>query len=196
MTDPFALTPVFEPDVDHAVEFAALVPGWMGDYDLRLLASWARGCRRVVEVGCWQGRSTTALALALPEGGRLFAVDHWRGETDRPDLTGPALRCCFERNCQSLIETGRVHPIGLHSLDAAVVVGAGDPLDLVFVDAAHDYASVRDDIAAWLPLVRPGGAIAGHDHWQEGVRRALDERFGGGQWTEASNHLWLWKVPG
>ena len=33
----------------------------------------------------------------------------------------------------------------------------------MFLDAAHDYKNVRTDIEAWLPVVKSGGIIAGHD---------------------------------
>jgi predicted O-methyltransferase YrrM len=36
--------------------------------------------------------------------------------------------------------------------------------DFVFIDAAHDYASVVADIRGWLPKVKHGGILAGHDY--------------------------------
>lgn len=57
-------------------------------------------------------------------------------------------------------------------------------LDFVFIDASHDYDSVRADLVAWTPKVRVGGVIAGHDYGGRGdrvgrfgVKRAVDERF-------------------
>lgn len=41
---------------------------------------------------------------------------------------------------------------------------APESQDFVFVDAGHDYASVTADIAAWLPAVKRGGWIGGHDY--------------------------------
>jgi len=52
-------------------------------------------------------------------------------------------------------------------------------LDYVMLDADHDYESVKKDIAAWLPKVRPGGILCGHDYCAEipGVQRAVTEAF-------------------
>jgi predicted O-methyltransferase YrrM len=36
-------------------------------------------------------------------------------------------------------------------------------LDLVYIDAAHNYASVIEDLSSWWPLVKSGGVLAGHD---------------------------------
>ena len=53
-------------------------------------------------------------------------------------------------------------------------------LDLVFIDALHDYDNVRIDIERWLPKVRKGGVICGHDYGLSvcpGVTRAVHDFF-------------------
>ena len=51
--------------------------------------------------------------------------------------------------------------------------------DVVYIDADHSYQAVREDIALWYPRITPGGALCGHDYYQEkhwpGVKRAVDE---------------------
>jgi len=52
--------------------------------------------------------------------------------------------------------------------------------DLVYIDAAHDYESVKKDIEAWWPKVGPGRVLAGHDYAvceknNFGVIEAVDE---------------------
>lgn len=58
-------------------------------------------------------------------------------------------------------------------------------LDFAYIDARHDYGSVREDLELWLPKIRPGGVLAGHDYADGvfpqgdfGVKRAVDEVFG------------------
>eukprot|EP00434_Breviolum_minutum_P042133 symbB.v1.2.037488.t1/scaffold5553.1/size25922/3 len=40
---------------------------------------------------------------------------------------------------------------------------ADESLDIVFLDARHDYEAVLDDVMAWKPKVRAGGILSGHD---------------------------------
>jgi len=49
--------------------------------------------------------------------------------------------------------------------------------DLVFVDGAHDYTSVRLDLLLALRLIKPSGLLCGHDYYSDGhdVVRAVDE---------------------
>ncbi len=73
----------------------------------------------------------------------------------------------------------RVHWLVMLSVTAAKFVPG--LLDFVFIDAAHDYDNVKADIATWLPKVRPGGILAGHDYSRafRGVKRAVGEYFPG-----------------
>ena len=37
------------------------------------------------------------------------------------------------------------------------------PFDFVYLDAQHHKIAIEEDIAAWAPLIKPGGVLAGHD---------------------------------
>jgi len=54
-----------------------------------------------------------------------------------------------------------------------------EELDLVFIDADHGYENVTEDIKLWLPKVRKGGILYGHDYneYNKGVIRAVNEIF-------------------
>ena len=50
--------------------------------------------------------------------------------------------------------------------------------DLIFIDADHSYEAVKKDLDNWIPKLKPGGKISGHDYGnKEGVGRAVNERF-------------------
>jgi len=54
--------------------------------------------------------------------------------------------------------------------------------DIIFLDGDHRYEAVKADIAAWLPKIRPGGLLCGHDYSTRGnnvgVKKAVDEVLG------------------
>lgn len=84
-------------------------------------------------------------------------------------------------------------------------------VDFVFLDDHHEYESVLAEIRAWLPRLKPGGIIAGHDinqHYpgvERAVREAITELFGG-KWRDVDirpphpdengwGGCWVWRKP-
>lgn len=62
------------------------------------------------------------------------------------------------------------------SLEAAAEVSTG-VLDFVYIDAAHDFDNVVQDLIQWSAKVKSGGIIALHDYYQHrygGVVPAVD----------------------
>lgn len=52
-----------------------------------------------------------------------------------------------------------------------------ESVDLVYIDAGHDYDSVTKDIKAWFPKVKVGGIMAFHDYYTRayGVKEAVED---------------------
>lgn len=143
------------------------------------------GLKSFVEVGCKEGRTTGHILKAIPEA-HVIAIDPWianpvpaNGDATREDYAQwdfDKIEREFWGNVGE--HTARCQQWRMTSIEAAARA-AERTFDLVFIDALHDYESVRDDIAAWTPLVRPGGVLAGHDfnHQWPGVERAIAEAF-------------------
>lgn len=67
--------------------------------------------------------------------------------------------------------------------DIASKLFAQGYFDFVFIDGCHFYEYVLNDIKNWLPLVRKGGVIAGHDYGMgirkgHNVKQAVIDYFG------------------
>ena len=71
-----------------------------------------------------------------------------------------------------------VVPLKTTSIEAAKYFDDGI-LDFVFIDAEHTFEAVVSDIRAWLPKVKHGGCIAGHDYSWDGVKRAVEQELAG-----------------
>jgi len=57
----------------------------------------------------------------------------------------------------------RVTIAEIKSVDAAKKFN-DNTFDFVYIDASHVYKDVMDDCIAWLPKVKPGGVLCGHDY--------------------------------
>jgi hypothetical protein len=166
---------------------------WQPFYD-RAVASAPPGSA-VVEVGVFLGKSLVYLAeraRAADKGLRVYGVDRWRGSEEfdgtvwfngRPVNEAPpgdVLGACYNAlACRGLADVATL--VVSDSARAAAVFADGSA-HAVFLDAAHDEASVARDIAAWRPKVAAGGLLAGHDYRPEdgfpGVKAAADAAFG------------------
>lgn len=128
-----------------------------------------------VEVGVNQGANMRAVLDRCPRF-KWTGVDDWRGDY----LGWDAAKRKLSRDRFRAVERkypNRVRLLEMDSIEAAATIPDAS-IDLVFIDADHEYEGVRDDIAAWAPKVRPGGILAGHDYDQPdfpGVRKAVDE---------------------
>lgn len=132
----------------------------------KLLNMVARGNMMVAEVGSWKGHSTSVLAKTVANyGGSVFVVDHWmgsKGASDAEAVKAQDVYSIFKRNMIALGVWDIVHPLVMDSQTASQVFADGI-LDLIFIDADHHYEFVKNDILSWLPKLRDGGILCGHD---------------------------------
>jgi caffeoyl-CoA O-methyltransferase len=108
------------------------------------------GARRCLEVGTFTGYSSLAVALALPEDGRILACD-----IDE-DFTAVARRYWHEAGVAEKIDL-HLAP-ALETLQAEIEAGAAGTYDFAFIDAdKENYAGYFE---ACLTLLRRGGLMA------------------------------------
>ena len=108
------------------------------------------GARRTIEVGVFTGYSSLAVALALPEDGRVIACDV------NEKWTAIARRYWREAGVEGKIDL-RLAP-ALKTLDSLIEMGQGGTFDFVFIDADKENYSNYYERA--LVLLRPRGLIA------------------------------------
>lgn len=131
-----------------------------------------------VEVGTHTGRHAEMILKHWPAVQKLYLVDLWKAYEDFPvqEWQDQDFEICRHK----FLHNEKVDIRREDSAEAAKKF-SDHSLDFVYIDAAHDYDSVKRDILAWLPKVRHGGILAGHDYLYYGtpdVKRAVDEIFG------------------
>ena len=183
--------PLFpRPKPRFLMHYAQDLPGWFYGQDFEFY-KWCvtHTCSpaHFVEVGSFKGRSSAYMAVEIINSQKQIkfdCVDTWQGseehqqgrEAQDADVIAHTL---FDRFLENMAPVqGFYNAIRMHSVQAAATY-ADDSLDMVFLDAGHDYASVTEDILAWLPKVKKGGILCGHDWQLEGVRQAVEHRLSG-----------------
>jgi len=116
----------------------------------------------VLELGSWLGLSTRFLCDHVD---CVISVDHWEGSGPwmRKLPVFPVLYETFLKNCWKY--RNKLIPIRTTTIKGVLeVYEAGVVPDLVYVDAAHDTASVIEDLEICMTLF-PKATIVGDD-WQ------------------------------
>lgn len=143
----------------------------------------------IVEFGTLFGITTRLIAATARPGQRVITIDNFSWN---PFGLPPAVHERFARGVlRTELAEGRVE---LWVGDSAAYRSAdrGPVPALVFLDADHSYAAVRDEIA-WARQ-RGVPIICGHDYGvpRFGVTRAVDEAFGTGG-VAVGGTVWSWE---
>jgi predicted O-methyltransferase YrrM len=131
--------------------------------DLRILLELAAGRRRVVELGTASGWTAISLALADPTRQVVTYDPIQRPEPERYlALVGADVRERIER----IAAPGSEGPRN------------GAPVDLLYIDSAHDRAGTIAEVDAWRAALGPGSLIVFDDFTHPdfpGVREAVED---------------------
>jgi predicted O-methyltransferase YrrM len=149
------------------------------DADRSTLTELASGAKNIVEVGTFLGGSAEAILAGMPEDGHLTCIDLFEGTIGSPtrlsdnriSIDGKEIENDkeFSKYIALSYIKGRLLP---YKDRVSVLIAdsisashgfSSESLDMVFIDAAHDYDNVLADIKAWLPKVKPNGILCGHD---------------------------------
>lgn len=140
-----------------------------------------------VEIGSWTGRSICYLGVEiinLHKKVHIECIDIWPddinslpfNQTIKHRYKDKELYRTFLSNIEPLQDI--ISHKRMSSLDA-VKYFEDKSIDILFIDGDHSYNGVKTDIENYLPKIKPGGIIAGHDYnkYWDGVIRAVDEIF-------------------
>lgn len=137
------------------------------------------------EIGVFRGDNAVTLLRHLPIQ-YLIGVDPYKRYNDfdknLANKTGPMAKANLDEVKNQMLKKmeefkDRFRLMTLFS-DLASACFDPESFDFVFIDGNHIYSYVYVDIKSWLPLVKRGGIIAGHDYVDKrnyGVIRAVNE---------------------
>lgn len=117
------------------------------------------------EIGVAEGYHAKLLCSNNPEL-KLHCIDIWEKYPGYSEYSDP--KNCYEEAKETLKPYNTVFHKKF-SMDA-VADFADNSLDFVYIDSAHDFKSVAQDLCEWSKKVKVGGIVFGHDYKRSGSR--------------------------
>lgn len=133
--------------------------------------------KKIVEIGVLRGKFAAHLLKTKPD--ELYLVDSWKNWGHYKDHVKD--QDAWQKTYEFVVNKFRNNPevkiLRMDSVSASETF-PDEYFDLIYIDANHDYKYVLLDIHAWLPKLKRGGTIGGHDILDDnGVRRAVVSFF-------------------
>ena len=126
--------------------------------DLYALMGKVGGFGRGAEVGVMAGENAKLMLQNIPDL-ELTLIDPWRRFSKRTPNKWMQRRY---DDCRLRLQKWRPIYMRLTSMRAVKNFKDGS-LDFVYIDGLHDFDNVIMDLIHWVPKVRKGGIVAGHD---------------------------------
>jgi hypothetical protein len=163
------------PDAGYAVPWSR---------ERELLAFWREaGYKHIVEIGVERGQYSKQILKVIPSS-EWHGVDPWKAYRGyREHVTQAKLDAFYAETVARLEPFGshRVRPMRMDSVTAERYLDNGS-IDVVYIDGNHTLPFVIQDLQAWVPKVRSGGMVCGHDY---GRRRVGHVKEAVQAWTAA-----------
>ena len=160
---------------DHGI--IADMEGWLSAKEADVLYRLAASCTgkgAIVEIGSWKGKSTTCLSLGSKAGAgtHITAIDPHTGSSEHGDVD------TYSEFLENIKRNG-VNDIVEPLRDYSHNVGKkwDKPVELVWIDGAHEYEYVLQDLEIWEPHLIDGGVIAFHDSTMPGPWKVIEDHL-------------------
>ena len=175
---------------DHTV-LPIVIPR-VGRHTLASFFNYA-GFKNGAEIGVEQGAFSKTLCDRI-EGLHLYCVDPWQHYNGYRDHVNQEKLDKFFLKTQKKLAVYDTTIIRAYSTEAAKQV-PDKSLDFVYIDANHDFYHVAEDLNTWIPKVRSGGIVAGHDYMITKANPTIKVKFVVDAFTQAHD-IKPWFVVG
>ena len=126
------------------------------------LAMTDLGFTNGAEVGTAAGDHALLLCQNIPNL-TLYCVDPWEQVDGFISFKNSKLSEWHNQAVDKLSVFPSCHLVQMISMDAVKEV-QDKSLDFVYIDGAHDFRHVSEDISEWIKKIKPGGILYGHDY--------------------------------
>ena len=129
--------------------------------DARVLLEAAKGAKRVVEIGVYEGSSALALCAILGPDAELHLVDPFGSHPDALPTGWGATEWATRRVVSRALRrrgSDRAERSLAYALSHEVATSWSGEVDVVFIDGDHSEAGCELDWSCWHPFVPPAAA--------------------------------------
>lgn len=173
------------------------IPGHMLQEELEqieYLASLVPENGNIVEIGSLFGRSAVAWAKSCHPSVNVYCVDLFHNVMVNPSVS------FYEDFIKNTQDMPNIIPIRAFSPYAFETKLPDVKFDLVFLDAIHTNPSDIDNIRYFLPKIKSGGILCGHDYdfgWPDVVQnvRELEKELGVAVQLTPKTSIWRFDIP-
>ena len=160
------------------------IQGWMHGCELNFLYNQVQLLNEgetLVEIGCWKGKSSHAIASGIRDSGKkihMTYIDTFKGAVGNPTQQERAIKedplAEFKNNMNSF-------DINLLIMDSkkACEKFEDESISFLFLDSDHSYEYTLIELKLWWPKIKQEGILCGHDYKKgyKGVKLAVDNFF-------------------
>lgn len=154
------------------------IGGWFNFQDIykEMINHFDKG--HFVEIGTFLGKSSSFMGVEILNSAKdiIFdTIDTFQGSPKEINGKHAIFKSIdVKERAVSNLKDLPVNILNCDSVSASKLY-RDESLEFVFIDGAHDYKSICDDLEAWHPKVKKGGYIGGHDYNNENVKAAVDK---------------------
>jgi hypothetical protein len=131
----------------------------------------------LIEIGSYIGESTVIFAEHFKQ---VYSIDPFIGEYDKDDFIGCKPNKEFDIYYQQFkLNTSKYSNIEHFKIKSDDFI-SNNLFDIVYIDGEHSLEQVKKDIENFLPKIKKGGFISGHDYYEDYgyVKPIVDQIFG------------------
>ena len=147
-----------------------------------------------IEIGSYAGESAK---MFLKSGAfdRLYCIDPWEPDYDTADVTCDDGLVMAESVFDKRVgDSPIVMKLKMKSSDA-VNMFEDEAIDFIYIDGNHQYEFVKKDLEDYVPKIKAGGIISGHDYGgptTPGVTKAVNEFFKKEPVSRYQDYSWVY----
>jgi predicted O-methyltransferase YrrM len=152
---------------------------------------------QIVEIGSYCGASSSIIATKFINS-NINCVDPWSPYTEDCSIIDLAKQELELKEAEMLFDivvskNTNIKKNKMSSVEYCQLI-LNSSIDFIYIDGNHQYSSVKEDILTWLPKIKVGGIIAGHDYTWDSVKIAITEIFNKNPNKTYCDSSWMYQL--